>query len=301
MRKLESKFSGLLSRSRKIIVKSLISLFIGLILLVNLQCSKEQALDKIDGVYVERIAPENLTPNCYSIDNTVYTLGKKFLFEYELFDKNGLPKRVFGYGTELYDTDKDCPKCIKYVTIEPLDEQALKPDFMKNSQGYNQTPYEQNYIFNNSEYHLNPASTGVKENGKNIWLHPWRKDGFFSLLQLNPYPYIMKPYEIGNKWSWTLGGIGGEKYMRWLPEGVDSIDSEQYYEIVDQEMIETKFGILKCWKTESVAQNGYQETKLISYFNEEFGFVRFEYENINGSKINIFLSEIKNETQRFNS
>lgn len=34
-------------------------------------------------------------------------------------------------------------------------------------------------------------------------------------------------------------------------------------------------------------------TKLISYFSEEYGFIRFEYELINDIKVNIWLNKRK--------
>ena len=50
---------------------------------------------------------------------------------------------------------------------------------------------------------------------------------------------------------------------------------------------------LECWVIEATGSNGVKNTKLRSYYNEEFGFVLFEYENIDGSKVDIYLSEIK--------
>ena len=221
----------------------------------------------------------------------IYTFGKKFLFEYEFFDKNGVEKKIFGYGKELFDIDEECPKCIEYIGIEPIQEEEINSEFLMNSQGYPQTPYEQDYIFYNKESHLSLPQTGTIENNKNVWLHPWRKDGTFSLLQLNPYPFIMAPYEIGNKWNWELE-IGGWSYLNWINRE-ENIISKQTYKIVDQKKIETKVGLLDCWIIDAVARNGVKDTKLRSFFNEEYGFVRFEYNNADGSRMDIYLSEVR--------
>ena len=260
--------------------------------LLCLQCTNEQAYDYQNGLYIEHFEPGDLKPNCYSDDNVIYTFGKKFLFEYDFFDKNGTEKKIFGYGKELFDLDADCPKCIEYVSIEPLDENKSNIMMFKNSEGYSQTVFEQDYIFYNKKSHLSPEKTGIIENNKNVWLHPWRKSGTFSFLQLNPYPFIMTPFEIGNKWNWDLR-IGGSQYLS-LIDRTEAIISKQSYEIVDQKKVETKVGLLNCWIIDGVARNGVKDTKLRSFFNEEYGFVRFEYDNIDGSRMDIYLSEVRN-------
>lgn len=44
-------------------------------------------------------------------------------------------------------------------------------------------------------------------------------------------------------------------------------------------------GKLNCAEIRSVAKSDLGETSLTSYFNEEHGFVRLEYVNIDGSKM----------------
>jgi hypothetical protein len=136
--------------------------------------------------------------------------------------------------------------------------------------------------------------TGLVENEKNIWLHPPRSF-LFEILQLNPFPYIQKPYEKGNKWTWSLK-IGdqwsNERWKVWK----GGIENKYVYEIVDDNCaISTPLGDLNCYKINSYAESELGKTFLTAYFNEIYGFVRYEYINIDGSVLNIELykAEIK--------
>ena len=56
--------------------------------------------------------------------------------------------------------------------------------------------------------------------------------------------------------------------------------------------ITTKLGKLECYVIESEAKSNLGSTKLISYFNETYGFLKLDYTNIDSTKIVIEINEV---------
>ena len=111
------------------------------------------------------------------------------------------------------------------------------------------------------------------------------------ILELNPFPYIRAPFEIGNKWSWTLKIGDYWKDNRWKTWN-GSIENNYDYEIIGKEKLKTKIGEMDCWIIQSTASSEIGVTGLIGYFNEENGFVKLDYKNIDKSKLTIEIKEI---------
>lgn len=107
----------------------------------------------------------------------------------------------------------------------------------------------------------------------------------FGVLELNPFPFIMMPYEVGHQWSWTLKKIGSfygdPRWGEW--EG--TIDNVVRYEITDEIVLGTRLGDLDCFVIEAVGRNPLGESHLTAYFNMRHGFVRLDYINIDSSKL----------------
>ena len=58
--------------------------------------------------------------------------------------------------------------------------------------------------------------------------------------------------------------------------------------------LKTNFGTLTCYVTEAKAVNLHSKPGyLTSYFNEQYGFVKLEYTNIDGSRLVIELVEFQ--------
>jgi len=136
--------------------------------------------------------------------------------------------------------------------------------------------------------------TGLIENSKNIWMHPPRM-ALFKILELNPFPYVKFPCEIGEEWIWklTIGDMwGDERWKTWNGQ----IENNYFYKIVEKEKITTQFyENIDCWIIDATAKSELGETFLRSYFNEQIGFVKWEYINIDNSKI-IFEIKKANDT-----
>ena len=62
------------------------------------------------------------------------------------------------------------------------------------------------------------------------------------------------------------------------------------YRIVDTScLLSTALGTLDCVCVEASAKSRIGKTRLTAYYNEKYGFVKFDYTNIDGSKIVIDL------------
>lgn len=135
------------------------------------------------------------------------------------------------------------------------------------------------------------STSGVIENEMNTWIHPHR-DKYFMILELNPFPFIQQPFKVGNKWIWNLG-IGAhwqdERWKNWT----GSIQNNYEYEIVGEEVLNTKVGKMNCWIVQSTASSSIGVTGLIAYYNEDCGFVKLDYINIDKSRLTIELKEIR--------
>ena len=127
--------------------------------------------------------------------------------------------------------------------------------------------------------------TGLIENDKNTWLHPPRNK-LLGILELNPFPFIQAPYEVGNKWSWTLNNISGKSYgdERWKTwEGIIEVTST--YEITDKQILVTPIGEIECSVIQSTGSSPLGKTYLTAYFNVDAGFVKLDYTNIDSTKL----------------
>jgi hypothetical protein len=157
---------------------------------------------------------------------------------------------------------------------------GLQP-MLNNNPDYNQTVISYHYPQVSGRETFS-SSTGVIENEKNVWAHPPR-DRFFRILELNPFPFIQAPYEIGNKWNWslTIGSFwGDDRWITWE----ESIVNKYTYEITDKKKIETKIGMLDCYEVKSNATSTIGRTYLTAYFHMDFGFIKLDYTNIDSTK-----------------
>ena len=108
---------------------------------------------------------------------------------------------------------------------------------------------------------------------------------------------------IGVKWTdqMQIGqGWGNEMWGLWEGQLLLTYD----YIIVGKETLKLKIGEIECFVIESSAQSSIGEIKLKSYFSENYGFVRLEYELLNDLKVNMWLIETKtamefNDTKTF--
>ena len=65
-------------------------------------------------------------------------------------------------------------------------------------------------------------------------------------------------------------------------------------------MVDTPFGEVECFEINAFGLNRLGRTQLTSYFNEEYGFVKMNYLNIDGSKLIILLKEVRDAKKKEN-
>ncbi len=236
----------------------------------------------MDGIVVEQFDSLYTDENKFNLDNIIFKVGSSFKYSYEYMspaNEKYLFRLVYD-SWQFVDATKIDSSTVKNVTIKVLNGNPMAIGIP-------------NYSQTNLRYQLDvmKSSTisGVIENKKNVWMHPPR-DRFFEILEINPFPYIKAPYEIGNKWEWSLsiGDLWSDgRWMNW--NGI--IENFYTYEITDKKTILTELGNVECFVVESEAKSRIGRTSLTAYFSPVYGFVRLHYVNIDGSKTNLELIE----------
>jgi hypothetical protein len=268
--------------------------------LTVLFCRAQKSTEKFeiddDGITVEKFDSTDIDDNRYNKNNSIYKVSRKFIFSYYyqdtlgvkfLMTKGNLNKQSI-YEWTFEKLENKNPNSVSQIILTV--KSGLSP-FIQQLPDYNQTIISYYFKQLNGEYWTSNEMTGVIENIKNLWMHPPRTD-FFKILEINPFPYIKAPFEIGNKWTWKLkiGSFWGDK--RWIAwKGI--VENVYNYEIIDKIMLQTKLGNIECWVISSKAESKIGETKLKSYFNNQFGFVKLDYTNIDGSKTIIELEKME--------
>lgn len=220
-------------------------------------------------------------------ENNIYKPESIFTFNYRFIDKNG--KELFFIvkekGTWFFTSNNE----MKDGVVKNFQLKILNENMNFNNPSYYQTGIS--YIIDREK--ANYGITGLIENEKNVWLHPPR-EFLFEILELNPFPYIKYPLEIGHSWDWKLkiGSAWGDK--RWKVWS-GNIENQYHYKIVGKETINTNIGPLECFVIESKAESKLGVTKLTSFFNERFGFVKLQYTNIDKSKLDINIQEVRKQ------
>lgn len=254
-----------------------------------------------EGIFVEKFAPEVTDENRYNLDNAIFKVGRTFIYDYVYQDKDGKEFYFEGGrdGWNFAPVGTDRYYVVKQVHIKVLN--GLQP-MIEQIPDYNQT------LLNftcppNTDYTI----SGVVENYKNVWMHPPR-EALFSILELNPFPFVQArvtetdgteevpnpPYEVGHSWEWELdieSKWGDPRWITW--EG--ALKNKYTYKISAKEIVSTAFGDLECLIIDSTAKNSRGQSSLKASFDPNYGFVKLDYTNIDGSKIIMTLSELLTE------
>lgn len=209
-------------------------------------------------VYIEDI-PEQLlsNENRYDLDNVIYPVDKKFVYNFKfLVDKK--------------EVDTELKKII--MTIKG----TTKP-FSNFNSDYSQTVIQYEY-FDADNKRMHKERTGLVENSKNIWVHPPRMD-FAGILQLSAFPFIRFDKK---QWIWKLDAAY---------ENYQDVQLIHNYKKLKPVIYNTEFGELKCIPIDVSTRSHIGETSSNFLFNEKFGFVRFEFHNIDNSSVILSLKQ----------
>ncbi|MGE0078117.1 MAG: hypothetical protein AB7S48_09675 [Bacteroidales bacterium] len=253
-------------------------------LIVSSYLSAQVKEDNTNLLLIDGYLYGNVTENAEAEHNNIYKRGGIFTFSYKFFDKND--KELFfsinnGQPWDFVDVNCEKDNVVKDFKLEVLNSNMNYSDPI-----YYQTGIS--YIIDKNN--ANHAKTGLIENDRNIWFHPPR-EYLFKILELNPYPFIKYPLEIGHSWDWKLrvgSGWGDKRWKQW--DGI--VEFTYKYTIAGEKIIKTNFGSIDCFVVESEAVSSIGKTKLTSYFNTTYGFVKLDYTNIDNSKLEIVLQGV---------
>lgn len=239
-----------------------------------------------DGIYFEAY-PDNIDGEVpYLSDNSTYLPCKTLIYEFNYFiDDVEYCFKTFDkknpWDNGFWDTLRSEKKTIenvdyvKYVGLSCIDTFHLERE-----------DYSQTYVFysymNKNEDLLYTERTGVRENYKNIWLHPPRI-GPFKMAFVAPWPYLSLPLEIDKEWSWQRAWAG--TYMGYdslLVTWEGSIVFDYSYRVMESVELSTKFGVVKCFRINALGKNSIGENSSEFYFNSDLGFIKMTFTSLDG-------------------
>lgn len=112
---------------------------------------------------------------------------------------------------------------------------------------------------------------GVVENAEWVWMHPIRVNQY-KFTEVAPFPDIQRPIQKGKKWVNSINVIDG--WGDW-----NGLTVKCRYCILGQTSFELEGSKVACWVIKSTSKCSAGKSKLITLFNEDFGFVKMEYQN----------------------
>lgn len=236
-------------------------------------------------VKVEKFDSTITDSNRFNHNNHIFKVGRSFIYDFTYINSEG-EQKTFQISEDNRSWQFAVVKegGIEQVEISVLS--GLKP-FTDWIPDYNQTILTYKMLPGDRPYNM----SGVIENEANLWMHPPRGH-LFKILELNPFPFIH--HELADSsWSYAVGA-SAEQYAdaRWA-EWQDVLRVDSKYEKIGTEKIDTAFGQIECIKIKGVSTSDLGETSLISWFHEDYGFLRLEYQNIDSSQIVLELSELR--------
>ena len=260
-----------------------------------------------DGVWFE-VRIDTANPCRYTEDNKIYQAEREFTFGFHYYDPQGkerymryelVPMQgydILANGDTNYYTAllTDFSFSDKFEAKDSCINQYLLKILCNNGhfeKDYDQTVEEFSFLFDDQWSRWPLSWSGIVENERNLWMHPIR-DCLFTILELNPFPYIQYPIKKGKTWKWklTIGSHwGDERWKTWTGK----IVNKYKYKITDTSCeVVTPMGTLPCVKVEAVAKSRIGKTYLTAYYNDTYGFVKMDNTNIDGSRIVIDLVEV---------
>ncbi len=276
-------------------MKKIIVLIPVLVMLCLIGCVKSPDFYTYDyPEFAKDVGPAN--PNV--VDNKIFQGGRIFTYSYQLFDSLGTEERII----TTYNFNKYVPVNWKREPVPigktpsreyPIDGIRLK--VLRNTS--NSTEADQQtiivYEYFNDKGTIIPETerTGLIEDSTAIALNPPRNSGF-ALLQFSPYPEIEFPLFIDKTWnsSQTIPVEWAEILEMDFENPVHVYSS---FEVVDQITLDSPLGQQQVWVIEVDGECRFRDTKTILFFNEALGFMKMEFENVDGSRMVMSLENVE--------
>lgn len=243
-------------------------------------------------------------PNINS-KNTIFIPGRRFTYNYTLTKNRreylfavvpGEMKR--SDGTDVIDwvwLPVDSVPADRKVhpikTVELAVYRNKKKGMAALPPEYTEIKYE---YMNEGRRILHGEPTTVAERSGDIFLHPPRSYGFV-FTEFNPFPQVSLPLEHGKTWSriLTLPNTWFEKAKIKFDSTSEFSNVNLEYKVVGEENVFTKIGTVTCKKIEATGETMLGNTFATFYFNEQWGFVKIAYRNVDGSELVLQLAKVK--------
>jgi hypothetical protein len=217
-------------------------------------------------------------------NNQILKPGLEYSYNYRIFNNKTQQRLYLEFGTEekwkLVEI-KDSVDLIEKINMLVIKQKTFKKT--------NKRQTEIIYSFSPDWHKF--SSTGGIENINNFWLHPPRTD-YFKILEICPFPYVKFPLFLGQEWNDENKVSSSWSDLRWL-EWKGNLNLKFNYKIVGKKQIKTKIQNYDCWVIEGSTISQKNSSKLVSYFNENAGFVKMEFITINNLTIEFELDNIK--------
>lgn len=135
--------------------------------------------------------------------------------------------------------------------------------------------------------------TGVGETPAGIFLHPHRKNEY-AILEFSPFPIVNYPLSVGKEWTWSLE-IGSHWAKRAGIKNFDKVYNFVHsYKVTGDTTILFNGIKINCFVIEANCISPYGKSRLVSCFNEVYGFVKMDYLNMDNSRFTFSLERIQN-------
>ncbi len=231
--------------------------------------------------------------------NRIFVPGRKFTYNYSL-KKNGRNYRfavVRGDGVKsLVDwawIPLDSVVDGKTFPIETVDLHVFrnKRKFFSLPPEYVEIRYE---FINGGRRIFHGEVSSVAEGSRGVYLRPLRSYGFV-FTEFNPFPLIGSSLETGKNWT-RIVTLPSALYQKAKLENQPSsefFNLNVEYKVSGDANVFTKLGTIPCKKIEAVGETLQGSKFATFYFNEQWGFVKTEYKNIDGSELVFQLIGVK--------
>ncbi len=229
-------------------------------------------------------------------DNEIFKGGRTFIYSVQVFDSLGNEQRII----TTYNFNKYNPVDWKRVNIPvkevlsteyPIDSIRLK---VLSNTGNSTLADQQTlivYEYFNEKGVIVPETerTGLVEDSTAIALNPPRNSGF-ALLQFSPYPEIEFPLSVGKTWN-SSQTIPIEWAELLKMEFENPVNVYSTFTVKERTTLDTPMGPQQTWVIEGLGENRFRNTRTTLYFNEALGFVKIEFENVDGSRMVLRLQQ----------
>lgn len=227
----------------------------------------------------------------YTDDNVIYKDQKEFVYSYKYIE-DGQEYLIGNKGHILNTTEEIDDHTVMEVSFIPSKkEEEMWKRFDSTNQ---QTAIRYHYYNRNSKSFEPWEASGLVENEKNIWIHPFRRPGYFAMLNLNPYPFVKFPIQIADTYKWELK-VGGDVYLNnlWIDFKGTTL-RKHHYMVVSKTMKHFPYtGDIETYHIKANSNSEIGESSAEFYFSEEYGFVEMIFYNVNNSIFHFKLKEIR--------